>query len=76
MRMLVLMEEAYCWATVFSPYGNIRGGVDPTVGEAALDLIEGVTADGGMTGCPAGVLSAARLIPRRSSTRDAVCGSG
>jgi hypothetical protein len=74
--MLVLMEEAYCWATVFSLYGNICGGVDPAIGEAALDLIKGVVADGGMTGCPVDVLSAARLIPRRSLMRDAVCGSG
>jgi hypothetical protein len=61
---------------VFSPYGNVRGSIDPAVGDVALDPTEGATADGGMTGCPAGVLSVARLIPRRSSMRDAACGSG
>jgi hypothetical protein len=66
----VLTEEAYYWAVVFSPYGNVRGGIHPTVGETNLDLTRGATPDGGMTGHPAGVSPAAKLILRRSSTRD------
>jgi hypothetical protein len=50
--MLVLTEEAYHWAVMFSPYGNVRGGIDPAVGEVDLDPAGGATPDGGMTGCP------------------------
>jgi hypothetical protein len=70
--MLVLMEEAYPWATVFSPYGNVHGGIVPAVEETNLDLTGGSMLDGGMTGCPAGLLPIAKLILRRSSLRDSV----
>jgi hypothetical protein len=44
--MLVLTEEEYYWATVFSPYGNVHGGIDPAVGEVAFDPTGGAAADG------------------------------
>jgi hypothetical protein len=74
--MLVLTEEAYLWAAVFSPYRNVHGGVDPAVGETDLDPAGGTTLDGGMTGCPADILPAAKLILCKSSMRDSMWASG
>jgi hypothetical protein len=75
--MLVLMEEAYPWAAVFSPYRNVHGGIVPVAGETDPDLARGGAAlDGGMAGCPAGLLLAAKLILRRFSLRDSMLAAG
>jgi hypothetical protein len=68
--MLVLMEEANPWATVFSPYRNFHGGIVLATGETNPDPAGGAMPDGGMMGCPAGILPTAKLILRRSSLRD------
>jgi hypothetical protein len=73
---LALTEEAYCWAAMFSPYGNVCGGIDPAVGKTNLDPARGAAPDSGMMGRPTGVSPAAKLILRRSSTRDAKWASG
>jgi hypothetical protein len=70
--MLVLMEEAYPWAAVFSPYGNVHGGIVPTAGETNPDPAGGAAPDDGMSGCPAGTLPASKLILHKSSMRDSV----
>jgi hypothetical protein len=74
--MLELIEEAYHWAAVFSPYGNVRGGIDPAIEEVDLDSAGGATPDGGMTRCPTGISPVAKLILRRSSMRGAMWASG
>jgi hypothetical protein len=77
MPMLVLMEEAYPWAAVFSPYGNAHGGIVPAARETDLDPARGGTAlDDGMTGCPTSILPIAKLILCRSSLRDSMSASG
>jgi hypothetical protein len=60
--MLVLMEEAYHWAAMFSPYGNVDGGIVLTAGEIDPNPAGGAMPDDGMTGCPTGILPAAKLI--------------
>jgi hypothetical protein len=74
--MLVLMEEAYHWAAVFSPYGNVHGGIVPAAGETDPDPAGGAAPDVGMTGCPASILPRAKLILRRFSSRDSAWASG
>jgi hypothetical protein len=77
MPMLVLMEEAYPRAAVFSPYGNVHGGIVPVARETDPESAGGgTTPDDRMTGCPAGILPVAKLILRRSSSRDSVSASG
>jgi hypothetical protein len=75
--MLVLMEEAYPWAAVFSPYGNVHGDIACAARETDPDPAGGGTAsDGGMEGCPAGLLPIAKIILHRSSLRDYVLAAG
>jgi hypothetical protein len=64
--MLVLMEEAYPWVAMFSPYRNVHSGIDPAAREADPDLGGGATPNGGMTGCPASNLPIAKLILHKS----------
>jgi hypothetical protein len=77
MPMLVLMEEAYSWAAVFSPYGSVHGGIVLAAEETDPDPGGiGAAPDDGMSGCPAGILPAPKLILRRSSLRDSVLAAG
>jgi hypothetical protein len=74
--MLELMEEAYSWAAMFSPYGNVHGGIVPIARETDPDPTGGGAApDNGVTGCPTGILPVAKLILRRFSPRDFVSAS-
>jgi hypothetical protein len=36
MPLLALKEEAYPWAAVFSPHGNVHYGPVPTIGDPIL----------------------------------------
>jgi hypothetical protein len=38
--MLVLIEEAYPWPVVFSPYGNVHKGIVPAPGKPILIRLE------------------------------------
>jgi hypothetical protein len=40
--MLVLMEEAYPWVAVFSPYGSVHGSIVPVAREADPNPVEAV----------------------------------
>jgi hypothetical protein len=71
------MEETYPWAAVFSPYGNVHGGIVPAAREFNPDPARsGVALDDGMSGCPTDILPIAKLILRRSSLRDSMSASG
>jgi hypothetical protein len=75
--MLALKEEAYPWAAVFSPYGNVHGGLVPAVGGFDPDPAGyGASPDDGVSGCLAGILSAAKLILCMSSWRDSASAVG
>jgi hypothetical protein len=77
MLMLVLMEEAYPWAAVFSPYGNAHGDIVPVVGGSDPDSAGyGAAPDSGASGCLAGIVFAAKLILRMSSLRDSASVAG
>jgi hypothetical protein len=77
MPMLVLMEESYPWTAVFSPYGSVHGGIVSTAGETDPDLDgSGAAPDDGTSGCPTGILPAAKLILHRSSLRDSLSAAG
>jgi hypothetical protein len=77
MPMLVLMEEAYPWIAVFSPYRNVHVGIVPIARETDPDPAGGgATLDGGMMGYLVGILPVAKPILRRSSPRDFVSASG
>jgi hypothetical protein len=66
MLMLALMEEAYPWAAVFSPYGNVLGGIVPAVGGSDPDPAR----CGAAPECLADIVSVAKPILRMSSLRD------
>jgi hypothetical protein len=74
--MLVLMEEAYPWAAMFSPYGNVYSGIVPAARETDPDPTGGIAPDGGMMGCPADILPIDKLILHRSSLRGSVSVAG
>jgi hypothetical protein len=58
MPMLVLMEEAYPWVAVFSPYGSVHGGIVPAAGEIDPDPAKSDAApdDGMLDALPASCL--------------------
>jgi hypothetical protein len=61
--MLVLMEEAYPWVAVFSPYRSVHGGIVPTAREADPNPGGGgAMPDGGVMGCLVGILPAVKVI--------------
>jgi hypothetical protein len=71
MLMLALMEEAYPWAAVFSPYGNVLGGIVPAVGGSDPDPARcGAAPDSEASECLADIVSVAKPILRMSSLRD------
>jgi hypothetical protein len=71
--MLVLIEEAYAWVAVFSPYGSAHGGIVPGVGAVDPELARGGAApDGGVMECPVSILPSAKLILHRSSARESM----
>jgi hypothetical protein len=73
--MLVLIEEAYAWATESSPNRNADDGVVPRAG--VVELGGGGVAPGGRAmGFPVGILPSAKLILHRSSVRKSVLASG
>jgi hypothetical protein len=75
--MLVLIEEAYAQAAVFSPYGSANGGIVPGVGAVDPELARGgVVPDGGVMGCPIDILPSTKPILHRSSVRKSVWTSG
>jgi hypothetical protein len=75
--MLELMEEAYPWAAVFSPYRSVHGGIVPAAGGSVPDPDGcGVALDDGVLGCLAAILPAAKLILRMSSLRDSTLAAG
>jgi hypothetical protein len=75
--MLVLIEEAYARGAVFSPYGNAHGGIVTGVGAVDHESDGGGAApDGGVMGCPIGILPSAKLILHRSSVRKPMSASG
>jgi hypothetical protein len=74
--MLVLMEEAYPWTAVFSPYGSAHAGIVPTAKEVDPNPGEGdATPDDGVMGCPIGILPTVKLILHRSLPRDSMSAS-
>jgi hypothetical protein len=75
--MLVLIEEAYAQAALFSPYGSAHGGIVPGVRIVNPEPGGGgVVPNGGVMGCPVGILPSAKLILHRSSARKSVWMSG
>jgi hypothetical protein len=62
---------------VFSPYGDVHGSIVPVPRETDPNSAGGgAVPDGGITGCPIGILPAAKLILHRSPPRDSVSASG
>jgi hypothetical protein len=66
--MLVLTEEVYHWAAVFSPYGNVHGGIVPAAGETDPDSVGGTTRGWWNDGMPRRHLTHSQAHPTQALT--------